>query len=256
MTGDSRFAAHIRPGERLDDLQRGGLHILQRPDGFCFGMDAVLLAAFATERIRAGLAVDLGTGSGVIPLLAHARRPGLSFDAVEIQPEMADMAARTMRLNGVEDSIRVRCLDVREATRSLGHERYRLAVSNPPYGGAGEGLLSPDAQRRMARHAVQADIDDFCRAAGGLLQNGGRFAVIFPAPRLLALMDAMRAGRVEPKRVRMVHPRWGSAPNLALVEGIKAAKPALLFMPPLYIRDESGRETQDLLKIYREGEAL
>lgn len=250
MSSDESFSAWVRPGERLDDLQRGTLKILQRPDGFCFGMDSVLLAAFAADRTHRGLAVDLGTGSGVLPLLLCARRPMLRFDAIELQPEIAEMASRSVRMNGMESCISVHAMDLREAPARLGYERYNLAVCNPPYGSREGGLHNPDASRRLARHEHAADIQTTCLTAGALLQNGGRFAVVFPAPRLLSLLDAMRAARIEPKYICLVHPAWGKEPNLALVEGIKAAKPMLHFLPPLYVRDADGRETDRLREIY------
>ena len=242
----------MRPGERLDDLQRGMLRILQHPDAFCFGMDSVLLAAFAAERAGRERAVDLGTGSGILPLLICARVPAIAFDAVEIQPEAADRARRSVAINGLEGRIVVHEMDLREAPGLLGYEQYRLVISNPPYGRAGGGPISEDAAHRTARHEGEADVQSLCKAAGALLQNGGRFDVVFPAPRLLELMDAMRGARIEPKRIRLVHPRYGSAPNLALVEGIKAAKPMLHFLPPLYVRDAQGQETDELRRIYQE----
>ncbi len=243
--------ALVREGERLDDLRRDGMWILQRPDGFCFGMDAVLLASFATERAGKGLAADLGTGSAVLPLLICARVPGLSFDAVEIQPDIADMAARSIRINKMEERVRVHAMDLREAPKRLGYERFGLVVCNPPYGRADGKTQNPDPERRTARHEGDAAIGDVCRAAFGLLQNGGRLCVIFPAPRLLELCDAMRDARIEPKRIRLVHPRYGSAPNLALVEGGKAVRPMLHFLPPLFVRDAEGNETDDLRSMYR-----
>lgn len=241
----------IQPGERLDDLSRDGLHILQRPDGFRFGMDSVLLSAFAAERV-AVRGVDLGTGSGVLPLLICARRKGITFDAVEIQPQIADMARRTMLICGMEERIVVHEMDLRDAAEKLGFERYQLVVSNPPYGKRDGGLVNPMEERRIARHEGDADIEAISRSAFSLLQNGGRFCVVFPAYRLLELMDAMRAARLEPKRVRLIHPKYGKAPNLALVEAAKGVHPMLHFMPPLFIRDENGYETKELLRIYAE----
>ena len=241
----------VRDGERLDDLNVNGWRILQRPDGFCFGMDSVLLADFASGWAGIRHAVDLGCGSGVLPLLIRARMPGVCFDAVEIQPEIADMAARTMLICGVDAFIRVHAMNLLDAPKALGFERYDLAVSNPPYGKAGDAILNEKPERRAARHECAADIYTICRTAFSLLRNGGRFALIFPAHRFLELMNALCAARMEPKRVRLIHPRWGKAPNLFLTEGIKAAKPGLLFMPPLYIRDDAGNETEELRRIYR-----
>lgn len=239
----------IKPGERLDDLGRDGLCVLQRPDGFCFGMDSVLLAAFASER-AAARAVDLGTGSAVLPILICARRAETRFDAVEIQPEIADMAGRSVILCKLQERIAVHALDLRDAARHLGFERYHLAVCNPPYGKRAGGPQNPMPERRVARHEGEAGIGDVCQAAFSLLQNGGRFDVIFPAYRLLELMDAMRAARLEPKRVRMIHPAYGKAPNLSLVEAVKGARPMLHFLPPLFIRDQHGKETKELRRIY------
>ncbi len=240
----------IRPGERLDDLCRGGMRILQRPDGFLFGMDSVLLAAFAAQWAGHGRVADLGAGSGVLALLIAARADGASVDAVEIQPGVADMAARSVRLNGLDHRIHVHAMDYRDAPERLGHGRFGLVVSNPPYGRSGGTLKNPDASRRTARHEGEAGVAVLCEASFRLLQNGGRLCVVFPAPRLLELFDAMRAARIEPKRVRLVHPREGAAPNLALVQGAKAARPALHFLPPLFVRDCQGRETEELRRLY------
>ena len=241
----------IRNGERLDDLCINGWHILQRPDGFRFGMDSVLLADFASGRKGIRRAVDLGTGSGVLPLLIRARMPDVCFDAVEIQPDIADMAARTMCICQMDAFIHVHQMDLLDAPKALGHERYDLAVANPPYGKMGASLRNEKMERRMARHEEGVGIGAICQSAFALLRNGGRFALIFPSQRFLEMMNALCTARIEPKRVRFIHPRWGSEPNLFLVEGIKAAKPGLHFMPPLYIRDGNGNETDALKSIYR-----
>ena len=136
----ARIRALMREGERLDDLKRDGMRILQRPDGFCFGMDSVLLASFAAARQARGRAVDLGTGSGVLPLLLCARMRDIAFDAVELQPDIADMADRSVRICRMEHRIRVHAMDLRDAPARLGHEKHVLAVSNPPYGRPGGGV--------------------------------------------------------------------------------------------------------------------
>ena len=246
-----RVRALIRPGERLDDLMREGMMILQRPEGFCFGMDSVLLAAFAAERAGSIRAVDLGTGSGILPLLICSRQPGGTFDAVELQPDVADMASRSVTLCGMEERIRVYAMDLRATPGRLGFGKYRLAVCNPPYNPLEGALKNPLPARSIARHEGAANIAEICMTAGSLLLNGGRFCLIFPAPRLLELMDAMRGAGIEPKRIRLVHPKVGRAPNLALVEGIRGSRPMLHFLPPLFVRDENGKETEDLRGMYR-----
>ena len=199
--------------ERIDDLQRGGLRVIQRADAFRFGTDAVLLADFAAPR-RHDRVCDLGTGTGIIPLLLYARENTISADAVEIQPDMADMAARSMAMNGLNEKIRVLPGDLRSIRTLLPHARYDLVTCNPPYGKAGGTLLNPDASKRLARHEESCAIEDVACAAAWLLQNGGRLCCVFPAARMIELSDAMRKYRMAPKRIRMVHSRVEKAAHL------------------------------------------
>jgi len=241
----------ILDGERLDDLQRGGLRILQRPDGFRFGTDAVLLADFARARKGEHIA-DVGTGTGVLPLLLSARAAETTFDAFEIQPEVADMAARSVLINGLEDRIRIHPVDCRDAANRIGHECCHLVVTNPPYTAQGAGLVSPEAVRAVSRSDSDCDLAAWMAACGRLLKNGGRLCCVFPAPRFLALCDAMRGARVEPKRVRFVAARETAAPKLVLLEGLKGGKPGLHFEPLLITHDADGAFTSEMRRIYGE----
>jgi len=244
-------AALMRGGERLDDLQRSGLRILQRPDGFRFGTDAVLLADFANIR-RGERVCDVGTGTGVLPLLLSARAEDTTFTAVEIQPEVADMAQRSVKINGLEARIRILCADCRDAAALVGHEGHDLLVTNPPYTAQGAGLVSPEKTRALSRSDSDVSLEEWMTACGRLLKNGGRLCCVFPAPRFLQLCDAMRAGRVEPKRVRFVCARADAAPKLVLVEGLKGGKPGLHIQPMLITHDERGGFTQEMRRIYGE----
>lgn len=246
---------HCGAGERLDDLQRGGLRILQKTGGFRFGTDAVLLADFAGVRGRDRV-VDLGTGTGILPLLLAARAPSASFAAIEIQPEMADMAARSVALNGLAGRIDVLEADLREAPALLGYGRADLVVCNPPYGRQGATLTNPDPSRAVARHEIGCTLADVMESAARLLRNGGRLAMVFPAPRLLELLDAQRGARIEPKRVRLVHQSVNDPPKLALVEGVKQARPALHWLPPLILCDRQGEYTAEARRIYGQEEIL
>ncbi|MBQ2992085.1 MAG: tRNA1(Val) (adenine(37)-N6)-methyltransferase [Clostridia bacterium] len=241
----------IHEGERLDDLQRAGLRILQRPDGFRFGTDAVLLADFARAR-RGERIADVGTGTGVLALLLCARAEETTVDAFEVQPDVADMAQRSVMINGLQDRIRVHCMDCREAAARIGHEVCQLVVSNPPYTKEGAGLVSPQQTRALSRSDSDCTLEAWMAACGRLLQNGGRLCCVFPAPRFLALCDAMRAARVEPKRVRFVAARTDAPPKLVLVEGLKGGKPGLHLMPQLITHDASGGYTQEMRRIYGE----
>ena len=235
--------------ERIDDLQRGGLRVIQRADAFRFGTDAVLLADFAAPR-RHDRVCDLGTGTGIIPLLLYARENTISADAVEIQPDMADMAARSMAMNGLNEKIRVLPGDLRSIRTLLPHARYDLVTCNPPYGKAGGTLLNPDASKRLARHEESCAIEDVACAAAWLLQNGGRLCCVFPAARMIELSDAMRKYRMAPKRIRMVHSRVEKAALLCLMEGMLDARPGLIIEPPLVIYDENNAYTPELRRIY------
>ena len=235
--------------ERIDDLHRGGLRVIQRADAFRFGTDAVLLADFAAPR-RHDRVCDLGTGTGIIPLLLYARENTISADAVEIQPDMADMAARSMAMNGLNEKIRVLPGDLRSIRTLLPHARYDLVTCNPPYGKAGGTLLNPDASKRLARHEESCAIEDVACAAAWLLQNGGRLCCVFPAARMIELSDAMRKYRMAPKRIRMVHSRVEKAAHLCLMEGMLDARPGLIIEPPLVIYDENNAYTPELRRIY------
>ena len=235
--------------ERIDDLQRGGLRVIQRADAFRFGTDAVLLADFAAPR-RHDRVCDLGTGTGIIPLLLYARENTISADAVEIQPDMADMAARSMAMNGLNEKIRVLPGDLRSIRTLLPHARYDLVTCNPPYGKAGGTLLNPDASKRLARHEESCANEDVACAAAWLLQNGGRLCCVFPAARMIELSDAMRKYRMAPKRIRMVHSRVEKAAHLCLMEGMLDARPGLIIEPPLVIYDENNAYTPELRRIY------
>ena len=241
----------MRPGERMDDLQRSGLRILQREEGFRFGTDAVLLADFAAPKKGEHVA-DVGTGTGVLPLLLSARAEGTTFDAFEIQPDVADMARRSVQINALEARIRIHALDCREAAKAIGHETCHLVVSNPPYTAQGAGLVSPEKTRALSRSDSDCPLGEWIAACGRLLRNGGRLCCVFPAPRFLELCDAMRTARIEPKRVRFVVARESAAPKLVLTEGLKGGRPGLHVQPMLITHDAQGGFTPETRRIYGE----
>ncbi|MBQ2948321.1 MAG: tRNA1(Val) (adenine(37)-N6)-methyltransferase [Clostridia bacterium] len=243
--------ALMRPGERMDDLQRSGLRILQREEGFRFGTDAVLLADFAAPKKGEHIA-DVGTGTGVLPLLLSARAEGTTFDAFEIQPDVADMARRSVQINALEARIRIHALDCREAAKAIGHETCHLVVSNPPYTAQGAGLVSPEKTRALSRSDSDCPLGEWIAACGRLLRNGGRLCCVFPAPRFLELCDAMRTARIEPKRVRFVVARESAAPKLVLTEGLKGGRPGLHVQPMLITHDAQGGFTPEMRRIYGE----
>ena len=239
----------VNPGERLDDLQTGGLKIIQRPDAFRFGTDSVLLADFAAPR-RSDRAVDLGCGTGAIALLMAAHQPTLQVDAVELQPEIADMARRSVALNEIGDRVRVHGMDMREAWRTLGAGRFSLAVCNPPYGRSGAALESLSETKRIARHEGDLTPSDVARSASMLLKNGGRFCAVYPAPRTYELMRAMDESGIAPKRLRTVHGAAGRAPKFVLLEGVKQGGEGLHWLEPLVLREADGSFSAEWHRIY------
>ena len=244
--GESQW---VKPGERVDDLQFAELFIIQNPKAFCFGMDAVLLADFCGIRPN-DKAADLGTGTGILPLLMAGRAERAVIHGFEIQKDMADMAQRSVAMNGLEKRIMIHEMDLRSAPQVIAPGSLDLVVCNPPYGKAGGALLNPKEELRLARHEGGTTLDETVYAAKVLLNNGGRLSLVFPAPRLLELMDTMRLHKLEPKRLQMVHSRADKAPHLVLAEGIKSARPMLHCLPPLIIYDGQGNPTPELDRIY------
>lgn len=239
----------MRPGERMDDLQRNGLHILQKPQGFRFGMDAVLLADFTRLRPHERVA-DMGTGTGILPLLLSQKEESCTFEAFEWQADMADMAKRSVALNGLSERIRVHAMDMRLAYEQIGRESMHAVVCNPPYGKRGGTLTSETSAVALARHEGECAIDDVASACSAILRTHGRLSIVFPAQRMLELCDALRQSRLEPKRIRMVCAHADKPPYLVLVEAMKNAKPQLLWMPPLVVYHADGSETDEIRRIY------
>lgn len=241
----------LKSNERIDDLQYNGLKIIQHPDAFRFGMDAVLLADFVRLKPREQVA-DMGTGTGILPLLLSQKQVSCTFNAFEIQPEMADMASRSIKLNELENRIKVFHADMRDAWKHVGREKMHAVVCNPPYGKRG-GTLTNDAEGvLLARHETDCTIEDVAASCSAVLRNSGRLSIVFPAQRMLELCDALRKARLEPKRIRMVCAHADKAPYLVMIEAMKNARPQLLWMPPLIVYHADGTPTDEIKRIYHQ----
>lgn len=241
----------LKSNERIDDLQYNGLKIIQHPDAFRFGMDAVLLADFVRLKPREQVA-DMGTGTGILPLLLSQKQESCTFNAFEIQPEMADMASRSIKLNELENRIKVFHADMRDAWKHVGREKMHAVVCNPPYGKRG-GTLTNDAEGvLLARHETDCTIEDVAASCSAVLRNSGRLSIVFPAQRMLELCDALRKARLEPKRIRMVCAHADKAPYLVMIEAMKNARPQLLWMPPLIVYHADGTPTDEIKRIYHQ----
>ena len=241
----------LKEGERFDSLSFGDLKIIQQENAFRFGTDAVLLADFAVTR-NGDYVADMGTGTGVIAILMASRQKYARFVGMEIQADMADMASRSVAVNGMQDQIEIRCCDFRNVADEIGYERFSLAVCNPPYGKSGGALVNKDDALRIARHETEcASVDDVAKAAFSLLKTGGRFCVIFPAPRAFEMMSAMKAHRLEPKRIRTIHQTSDRPPKFLLIEAVKFGGSMLHWMSPLILANPDGTPSDEWKRIYR-----
>lgn len=241
----------IKENERVDDLQLKGLNIIQNKDGFCFGVDAVLLANFCEIKKKSKV-VDLGTGTGIIPFIIWGKNDVSKIHAVEIQEEVADMANRSIMMNGLEDVIEINNINLKEAPKVLGEEQFDVVTSNPPYKPAGAGILNPGDKKAISRHEITCNLEDVIQSASKLLKHNGRFFMVHRPQRLADIICLMRKYRIEPKVIRFVHPKVDKRPNMVLIKGLKYAKPELKFMNPLYVYKEDGDYTDEIYKIYGE----
>jgi tRNA1Val (adenine37-N6)-methyltransferase len=238
----------LHSGETLDDLLPGGWRIIQKRDGYRFSLDPVLLCAFA----KIGSAVricDLGTGSGVIPLLLAGANPAATILGVEVQPELADRARRNVELNGLRERVTILEFDLRRIREELPAESCQAVLANPPYRRPATGRISPSTERAVARHEVHGGLVDFLVAAAWLLPTGGRFFLVYLAERLTELLASMRQFALEPKRLRCIHSRFGEEARMVLVEGRKGSGPGLKIEPPLYVYDGENY-TAEIKAIY------
>lgn len=238
----------LLPGERLDDLQTDNLRIIQSEDLFSFSLDAVLLVRFSSVPAR-GRIVDLCTGNGVIPLLLSTRTKA-HIVGVEIQPRVAELAKRNVRLNHLDSSIEIVCGDLKSFHLSAGYGSFDQVTVNPPYLpiGSGEHKLNPHVA--AARHEVYCTLLDVSAASARLVKSGGKVAMVHRPSRLVDIMDAWRSVKLEPKRIRFIHPRRDQEANMVLIEGMKDGKPELRTLPPLIVHERNGEYTQELKEVF------
>lgn len=236
-------------GERLDELQRNGYRIIQNSRKFCFGMDAVLLSGFA--RVKAGERVlDLGTGTGIIPILLRGKTQGRNFVGLEIQEESADMARRSVAYNHLEDSIEIVTGDIKEAATLFGAASFDVVTCNPPYMTGNHGLVNPDLPKAIARHELFCTLEDVVREAGKVLRPGGRFFMVHRPFRLAEILTLLVQYHLEPKRMRLVYPYVDKEPNMVLLEALSGGRSRMTVEKPLIVYQEQGVYTDEIYDIY------
>lgn len=239
----------LQDGERLDELHRNGYYIIQNEKKFCFGMDAVLLSGFA--KVKQGETVlDLGTGTGIIPILLEAKTEGKHFSALEIQEESADMAIRSVAYNGLEEKINVVCGDIKEASKIFGAAGFDVVTCNPPYMNDQHGLKNLDLPKAIARHEVLCTLEDVVREAAKVLKVNGRFYMVHRPFRLVEIINILSQYKLEAKRMRFVHPYIDKEPNMVLIEAVKGGKSMVKIEKPLIVYKEPNVYENEIFEIY------
>jgi len=241
--------SNLLPGERIDELQRNGYRIIQNPERFCFGMDAVLLSGFARAK-KQERCLDLGCGNGIIPILMEAKTEGKHFTGLEIQPESADMARRSVALNGLQDRIDIVEGDIKDASKIFGASSFHVVTTNPPYMTAQHGLTNLYEAKTIARHEVLCNLEDIIRESARLLMPGGRFYMVHRPFRLAEIISLMVQYRMEPKRMRLVYPYVDREPNMVLIEGLRGGKSRMTVEKPLIVYKEPGKYTDEIYNVY------
>lgn len=239
----------LKAGERIDELQRNGYQIIQNENGFCFGMDAVLLSGFVKVK-KGENALDLGTGTGIIPILLEAKTEGRHFTGLEIQETSADMAQRSVCLNDLNEKVEIVRGDIKEAVDLFGKASFDVVTSNPPYMTGQHGLINPDMPKAIARHEILCTLEDVIGQASALLKENGRFYMVHRPFRLSEIMVTMSRYRLEPKRMKLVYPFVDKEPNMVLIEGLKGGRPRVTVEKPLIVYEKPGVYTSEIYDIY------
>lgn len=245
----NNYNVEIKEHERVDDLHRNGYMLIQDPQRFCFGVDAVLLSGFANVKVGENV-LDLGTGTGVVPILLEAKTKGKHFIGLEIQSESAEMARRSVELNGLSDKIEIHEGDIKELDKLYKPSSFDVITTNPPYMNDGGGLRNEYSPKAIARHEILCDLEDIIKGSSRLLKSGGRFYMVHRPHRLTDIMVKLREHRLEPKKIRFVHSYADKEPSMILIEAVRSGNPMVKVLPPLVIYKEDGVYTEEIYNIY------
>lgn len=241
----------LKENERIDDLGLKDLKIIQNKKYFCFGMDSVLLSDFAKEIKDRSRVLDLGTGTGIIPILLYGKTKMKEAIGVEIQEEVFEMAKRSIKLNHLEKNIQIINKNILDLEEIYEKESFDVIVTNPPYKKKNTGITNEEKQKMIARHEITASLEDFIRIAKNLLKDKGEFYLVHRPDRLVDIISLMRKYKLEPKKLRLVCPEKDKAPNLVLIKAVKNANPFLKVEKNLYVYEENGDYTEEILEIYQ-----
>ena len=239
----------LKENEKIEDLQCKGLKIIQNKKWFCFGMDAVLLTNYCDIKNNSKI-VDLGTGTGIIPILLSGKRNYSKAYGIEIQSEVAEMAKRSVTLNSLQEKIEILNIDLKNTLDYLEANSFDAVISNPPYKLNNSGIINAEDKKAISRHEIMCTLEDVISTASQLLKQYGRFYMVHRPDRLADIICLLRKYKLEPKQIRFVHPRAAAKPNMILIRASKNGNPELKFDAPLYIYDDEGNYTEDVYKIY------
>lgn len=236
--------------ERIDDLEYKELKIIQNKDGFCFGIDSILLTDFAKEIKENSTIIDLGTGTGILGILLSKKINPSKIVGIEIQKEVYEMAKRSITLNHLEDKFEIVNANIKDIGNKLQINTFDVVVTNPPYKKVGTGITNEHNKKLISRHEITATLEDFIKISNKLLKDKGSLYMVHRPDRLVDIIELLRKYKLEPKRVRFVYPKEGKEANLLLIKATKNAKPFLKIEPPLYVYKENGEYTDEILRIY------
>ena len=240
----------LKENERIDDLEFNGYKIIQNKDGFCFGIDSVLLSDFAKNIKKDAKVIDLGTGTGIISILLAGKTKAKEIIGIEIQQDVAEMANRSIKLNNLENKIKIINENIINLNNYFEKQSIDVIVTNPPYKKINTGVKNDNEKKLISRHELTANLEDFIKISKDLLKDKGEFYMVHRAERLIDIIYLMRKYKIEPKQIRFISPKINKEPNLVLIKGIKNANEFLKFDNILYVYNEDGSYTDEILNIY------
>lgn len=240
----------LKENERIDDLECKGLKIIQNKEGFCFGIDSILLSDFAKQIKKGAKVLDLGTGTGIIATLLCGKTQLSEITGVEVQEEVCEMANRSIQLNHLENRFKIIHDNIINMNNYFKKNTFDVIVTNPPYKKEATGVQNEDTRKLISRHEVEANLEDFVKISKDMLKDKGEFYIVYRPERLVDLLCTMRKYKIEPKKIKFVYSNIQAVSKLVLVQGIKNARPFLKLEKNLYIYNKNGEYTDEILKIY------
>lgn len=223
----------------------GSIKICQPKEGYRFSVDALILASFVNLRTL-NRAVDIGAGTGIIGIILAKKYPQANITMIEIQPELAELAIQSVKLNNIENRTRIICMDAKDFNET----GFDLAITNPPFRRPGTGKMSPREEKALARHELSLTITDIARIGQRLLKHKGRLCMIHLPERLTEIVRIMSKHDLEIKRLRFVHSKLNTEAKMVLIEAVKGGRVSLRVEPPLHVYKENGTYTEEMKKIY------